>query len=148
MTKLFSIDTELGKLKCVFRAIKDDWANKPELIVVSKDFKDVVPAGEIIDSFMRDLLFGNNFGYFTLFVGIIASPTISFWLVISEDDQTSCLKATFQVFFEREELGPHFDGEIELASIRTTLWNVYSFFNDGNHFMVNAEEKFESLFSD
>lgn len=148
MTRIFSVEAEIEKLKCVFRGIKENWMYKPDLLVEFKDFKEVAPAGEIIDSFMKDMLFGNHFCNFTIFAAVIRSSKITFWLVISEDDENSELKSIFNVYLSDEnDPGSDFDGEVDIKAIRNMMWQVFEFFDNGCHLTVNAEEEFERLLS-
>ncbi len=146
MTRIFSVETEIEKLKCVFRGIKEAWRCKTELLVEFKNFKEVAPAGEIIDSFMKDMLFGNHFCDFTIFAAVIRSSKITFWLVISEDDENSELKSVFNVYLSDEtDPGSDFDGEVDIKAVRSMIWEVFEFFDDGCHLKDDAEDEFERL---
>lgn len=144
-SRIFSVQAEIEKLQYIFRSIKKAWKNKPDLSVEFKDFKDPNPAGETIDNYMKDLLFGNNFRNFTLFVAFIKSPGITFWITISENDDNSWLRSVIHVYFDSKEGGPHLDDEVDIQSLRDIIWNVYDFFNTDRDVKSNAEEEFESL---
>lgn len=145
MKKKFSIDSEIQKLQCIFRVIKDDWRSRPDLLVEFKDFKDSAPAGESIDSFMKDILTGNQFGNFTIFAAVIKSSKITFWLTISEDDKNSAIKSVFNVYLSDEtDPGSNFDGGVDIKAVRSMIWKVYEFFEDGCHLKDSAEKEFEN----
>ena len=146
--EIFSTEEEMQKISCVFRGIKNEWKNNENLSVEFRYFKDTVPCGEQIDSYMNDLLFGNQFTGFAHFAAIMKSDLISIWLTISENDKDSSLEATFNVYFDDlEEDGPHLSGDVELCNARGLLWRIFDFFDSGSYLKPEAKERFGDLIS-
>jgi hypothetical protein len=146
ITENFSIEAEMQKILCVFRGIENEWENNENLLVEFRYYKDVAPRGEQIDSYMNDLLFGNQFRDFAHFAAIMKSNLMSFWLIIAEDDKDSSLETSFQVYFnDSEEDGPHLSEEVDLYNVRNLLWKIFDFFNNGCHLKPDAVEMFKNL---
>ncbi|MFA5131248.1 MAG: hypothetical protein WC467_02375 [Patescibacteria group bacterium] len=146
----FSVETEIKKIQCVFRGIKNDWKDKKDLSVEFRHFEDVAPAGETIDGYMNDQLFGNYFSDFTLFAATIHTDRIAFWLAIAEDDNSAKLKTSYHFYFKDHEknkskLGLRIGDEIELWDAREVIWKIYDFFDSDADVRSDAEKSLQIL---
>lgn len=128
-------EVELKKLKGIFNLIRQKWLEpkrETHIEVQFYHYEDMRFNGHLIESFMEDMLFGNEFENCVIFAGTFQGERFRFWLYVEEDDDDN-LKFIIQFYNHDKEdrpdsgFGPHIEAELNIDSVRPALWKVYDY---------------------
>ena len=132
-------EVELKKIKGIFNLIWQNWLAEKErhIQVQFYHYEDLRFNGDMIRSFVDDMVFGNEFENLVVFAGTFQGDRFRFWFYVEEDDRDN-LKFIMQFYNHDKEdrpdsgFGPHIQIELNMYSARPALWKVYDYL-DKNH---------------
>ncbi len=135
--EVLNTETEIKKIKHVFKYIKNDLRKKSGIQVIFYHFEDVndFRDGDAIANFMTDQLVKDCFQKIVLFAALIKNDEVSYRLsIVGEPGENDGPIVTIDCFLKdvQEISGefhvPQISKEISLQTVRTVLWNAYKFF--------------------